>query len=240
MGHSLMMSKDKFWTEAQTLRAMVIFAYGLNMGSDQQVSGGPSWIGSAQFDVEAKEDQETVDKLTKMTPEDRTEVIRGMVRELLAERFKLKVHHESKELPIYAMTIAKGGVKMTPTPPEPPLAPNEDGTPRKERGGGIQMNGKGQLRGMNVGTSILANVLGRQPEIGGRMVIDKTGLTGRYDFKLKWTPDAGMNGAESAAADGANVSLFTAMTEELGLKLEATKDAVDTIVIDSAEMPTEN
>ena len=129
---------------------------------------------------------------------------------------------------------------MTPTPPEPPLAPNEDGTPRKPRGGGIRMDGKGQLEGTNVGTSILANVLGRQPEIGGRMVIDKTGLTGRYDFKLKWTPDAGMNGAESAAADGANVSLFTAMTEELGLKLEATKDAVDTIVIDSAEMPTEN
>ena len=240
MGHSLMMSKDKFWTEAQTLRAMVIFAYGLNMGSDQQVSGGPSWIGSAQFDVEAKEDQETVDKLTKMTPEDRTEVIRGMVRELLAERFKLKVHHESKELPVFTMTVAKGGVKMTPAPPEPPPTPNEDGTPRKPRGGGIRMDGKGQLDGTNVGTSILASVLGRQPEIGGRMVIDKTALTGRYDFKLKWTPDAGMNGAESGTADGVNVSLFTALQEELGLKLEATKDAVDTIVIDHIEMPSEN
>jgi uncharacterized protein (TIGR03435 family) len=240
-GHSLMMSKDKFETQAQTVRAMILFAYGLNAGSDQQVTGGPAWIGTAQWDVEAKEDPETVEKLTKLSQEDRVEAVRHMVQQLLADRFKLKVHHEMKELPVYSMTVAKGGVKMTPTPPEPPLPPNEDGTPRKPRGSGIRMSGKGELEGINAGPSILASVLGRQPEIGGRMVLDKTGLTGRYDFKLKWVSDAGMNGADSgAASDSLGVSLFTAMQEQLGLKLEATKDSVDTIVIDSAEMPTEN
>ena len=89
---------------------------------------------------------------------------------------------------------------------------------------------------------MLSNVLGMQPEIGGRMVIDKTGLKGTYDFMLKWTPDAGMGaGADAGAAtDTSGPSLFTALQEQLGLKLDATKGSVDTIVIDSVEMPSEN
>jgi uncharacterized protein (TIGR03435 family) len=98
------------------------------------------------------------------------------------------------------------------------------------------------MQGMNTTPELLANVLGSQPEIGGRMVLDKTGLTGRYDFVLKWTPDAGMSGAGDAGAspEASGPSLFTALQEQLGLKLDATKGSVDTIVIDSVEMPSDN
>jgi uncharacterized protein (TIGR03435 family) len=101
------------------------------------------------------------------------------------------------------------------------------------------------MKGMNTTPDLLANVLGSQPEIGGRMVLDKTGLTGKYDFMLRWTPDAGMGGAgdggaSPAAADASGPGLFTALQEQLGLRLDATRGAVDTIVIDSVEMPSEN
>lgn len=235
-GHSLMMSTDKFWTQAQTIRALVAFAYGYP--SEQQVSGGPGWVGSAQFDIEAKEDQETVERQKKMSRDARTDEVRAMVRELLAERFKLKVHHETKELPVYALSIAKGGLKITPLPTDAPEGPAADAAAKTpNRGSGIRMDGRGNMEGIKATTEIVAMVLGREPEVGGRLVQDKTGLTDKYDFKLHWTPDAGMNGdsTESAA-----VSLFTALQEQLGLKLESTKGAVDTIVIDAAQMPTEN
>ena len=163
-----------------------------------------------------------------------------MVQELLAERFKLKLHHETKELPMYAMTVVKSGVKMTPVAAVP--VPADGAAPAKPQGSGIRGMGRGQLQGMNTTPDLLANVLGSQPEIGGRMVLDKTGLTGKYDFMLKWTPDAGMAGAVDAGAvpESSGPSLFTALQEQLGLRLDATKGMVDTIVIDSVEMPSEN
>lgn len=237
-GHSLMMSTDKFETQAQTLKALVTFAY--EFASEQQVSGGPAWVGSAQFDIEAKEDQETVERQKKLSPDARTDEVRAMVRELLAERFKLKVHHETKELPVYALNIAKGGLKITSLPPETPEGPAVDAAAKTpNRGSGIRMDGRGNMEGINATTDIVARVLGREPEVGGRLVQDKTGLAGKYNFKMHWTPDSGMS-EHGAPFDSSGVSLFTALQEQLGLKLEATKGAVDVVVIDSVEMPTEN
>ena len=235
-GASLMISADKFETQNQTLKSILKFAY--NLGAEQQISGGPAWVGSAKFDIVAKEDAETVAAVNKLLKEQRGKPVRLMVQNLLAERFKLKVHHETKELPLYAMTVAKSGVKMTLAAVEPVAA---DGTTAR-RGSGISGRGRGQLQGMNTTPELLANVLGSQSEIGGRMVLDKTGLTGKYDFMLKWTPDAGMGGTGDAGAspEASGPSLFTALQEQLGLKLDATKGMVDTIVIDSVEMPSEN
>jgi len=235
-GASLMMSNDKFETQSQTLKAIIKFAYNLNFGAEQQISGGPAWVGSAKFDITAKEDAETVTALNKLPKEDRVDKFRVMVQALLAERFKLKVHHETRELPVYAMTVAKGGLKMTPVTND---AVGPDGAPR--RGSGIQRAGAGQMKGMNTTPDLLANVLGSQPEIGGRMVLDKTGLTGKYDFMLKWTPDSGMGAAgDAGATEAAGPGLFTALQEQLGLRLDPTKGMVDTIVIDAAEMTSEN
>jgi uncharacterized protein (TIGR03435 family) len=242
-GGSLMMSSDKFETESQTLIGILKFAYNLNMGGKQQISGGPEWVGSAKFDITAKEDAETVAALNKLPREERVEKFRVMVQELLAERFKLKVHHETKELPVYAMTVVKSGVKMTPVAAVP--VATDGAAPSRPLGSGIRRMGAGQMQGINTTPELLANVLGSQPEIGGRMVLDKTGLAGKYDFMLKWTPDAGMGGAgdggaSPAVADVSGPGLFTALQEQLGLKLDATKGMVNTIVIDSVEMPSEN
>ncbi len=237
-GGMLIVSQHDFQTEGQTLKSLIKFAYGLNFGGEQLISGGPSWIGSAKFDIFAKEDEETSAALQKLPNEQRNVQLQSMVRALLAERFKLKVHTEKKELPVYAMTMAKGGSKMTVSvPPAAGAAPPPPG----QGWSGIKRTGPGQMEGRNLDLQLLGNVLGMQPEIGGRMVIDKTGLTGKYSFLLKWTPDAGMGGGDAGApADASAPSLFTALQEELGLKLEATKAPVDTIVIDSVEMPTEN
>ena len=235
-GASLMMSTGKFSTENQSLKEIVKFAY--NVRANQQISGGPAWVGSSKFDITAKEDAETLAALDKLPKEQRVEPVRLMVQKLLEERFKLKVHHETRELPVYAMTVVKSGVKITPAAVEPVAA---DGTTAR-RGSGISGRGRGQLQGMNTPLEVLAIVLGSQPEIGGRMVLDKTGLTGKYDFILKWTPDAGMGGTGDAGAspEASGPSLFTALQEQLGLRLDATKGALDTIVIDSVEMPSEN
>ena len=155
--------------------------------------------------------------LQKLPKEQRAEPVRLMVQNLLAERFKLKVHHETKELPVYVMTVAKSGLKMTPAVVVPVAT---DGTaPARPMGSGIRRMGAGQMQGINTTPELLANVLGSQPEIGGRMVLDKTGLTGKYDFMLKWTPDAGMGGAgdAGASAEASGPGLFTALQEQLGL-----------------------
>jgi len=240
-GGMLGMNDDKFETEGQTLKSLIKFAYSLNMGADQQISGGPAWVDSAKFDIQAKEDPDTVAALKKLAGEQRVDTIRVMVRGLLADRFKLKVHPETRVLPVYELVVAKGGTKMTPSVETP--APADGSRPRGWQG--LQKEGRGQLEGRSAKVSMFTNVLAMQPEIGGRMVVDKSGLTGKYDFILKWTPDPSLGASPMAREGGvppdpSGPSLFTALQEELGLRLEATKAPVDTIVIDSAEMPSQN
>jgi uncharacterized protein (TIGR03435 family) len=227
----LMMTQGGFDTRNQSLLDLIKFAYGLNMGSNEQVSGGPKWLGSALFDIDAKEDEQTIAALKAMGRDERVEHIRMMVQALLAERFGLRVHHETKSLQVFALSVAKGGPKMTPAVDTPP----QEG--RKPKGSGVRGGPNGQLEGINVTMAIFGPVLGHEPEVGGRMVVDNTGLTGKYNFTLKWTPETGA-GSSDAAAPGPG--LFTALQEQLGLKLEATRAPVDTIVVDAAQMPGEN
>ena len=227
----LMMSQGGFETRNQTLLDLIKFAYGLNMGSNEQVSGGPKWMGSAMFDIDAKEDEQTIAAQKQMGREQRLEQIRLMVQTLLAERFGLKVHHETKPLQVFALTVAKGGPKMEPAVETPP----QEG--QKPRGSGIRGGRRGELEGINVTMPIFAPVLGHEPEVGGRMVVDNTGLSGKYNFTLKWMPETGAASPDSTAP---GPGLFTALQEQLGLKLEATRAPVDTIVVDAAHMPGEN
>ena len=135
---------------------------------------------------------------------------------------------------------------MTPAPDDPSAAqaPQPGSGPGKLMPHGIRLAGRGEIDGMGATAAMFSNVIGRQPEIGGRMVVDNTGLTGNYNFTLKWTPDlgGGASGPDGggAAPDPTGPSLFTAIQEQLGLKLDATKAPVDTLVIDSVEMPSGN
>jgi uncharacterized protein (TIGR03435 family) len=229
-----------------TVKDLIRVAYGIPYSSRDQISGGPVWIKSARFDVEAKAEQPLSAEVGNIPNHDRL-----MLQTLLASRFKLRIHHEAKELPIYALIVAKNGPKLMTSLEQPTSSSDKNPDvvfgaklppPQNESWRGTRLQKRGQIKAMRATTGMLVTFLQDQPEIGGRLVIDKTGLAGSYDFMLKWTPEVGMSGAGDAGAspDASGPSLFTALQEELGLKLDATKGWVDTIVVDSVEMPSEN
>ena len=192
------------------------------------ISGGPSWVDSTGFDIQAKVAPEDVPALKKLTAAQRG----LMLRKILAERFHLAVHIETKTLPVYDLVLAAGGPKFKPSAPDPAPSPDADPSDKPKPRGWISM-GDGMVKLQDMPLSGLANQLGYSLE---RIVIDKTGLTGKYDLSLKWTP---VNEPPSTDPDPPP-DIFTAVQEQLGLKLEPTKGPVQTLVIDHVEMPTEN
>jgi uncharacterized protein (TIGR03435 family) len=198
-----------------SLKALIMSAYSILR--DDQISGLPGWAGSAQFDVEAKMDEDAAASLAKLPQSEQSNQRRLMLQALLVDRFGLKVHHETRELPVYRLVIAKGGLKMQET------SANEIA--------GVSF-GRGQYTARGVPISGLVMILSAW---SGRLVVDKTGLTGHYDAKLQWTPDDAAGQSQDSGP-----SLFTAIQEQLGLKLESSKEPVDTIVVDHVEGPSEN
>jgi uncharacterized protein (TIGR03435 family) len=213
-----------------------------------QIVGGPSWLESDRYDIEAKPESGAPEDEPGKPPTDMRKQMdeqRLRLQSLLEDRCKLTIHRETKELPVYALVVAKDGpklkqaqVEMTPAGPK------------------MQMRmGFGQLTGQATPLSILAQTLSRQL---GRVVLDRTGLKGNYDFDLKWTPDAGQMGAMGGPPMGPGgpggpggrdmppppdpngPTVFTAVQEQLGLKLESQKGPVEVIVIDHVEKPSEN
>ncbi len=213
---------------------------------NDRLVGAPSWVASNRYDIEAKVAPEDAPKLDKLKAEDR----RAMLIPLLVERFNLKYHHDTRELPMYALVVAKGGPKLKASTPkaadEPPGSPFAGTPPKGIDARGRMMMSPGRIESQDTTLDMLAHLLA--PQLG-RTVVDKTGLTGRYDYTLQWTPDNApppMMGAKdgSAAAvpeaDTSGASLFTAIQEQLGLKLEADKGKVDVIVIDHIDLPSPN
>ncbi len=187
--------------------------------------GGPAWVGSEKWDVEAKAAPE-VDALVHVLKSDTAKDLkRSMVKTLLAERFKLAFHQETRELPIYALLVMKTGPKFEHA--------KTDGTSIGSGNSHIAIQGGDSV-------AILAAQLAR---VTGRVVLDKTGLAGRYDIALRWTPDNGLpdkiNGASSPEETN-GPSIFTAVQEQLGLRLDAQKGPVNVLVIDSVQPPTAN
>lgn len=245
---ALMMSPGKLMAKNQDAKELIKFAY--NCTSDDQLLGGPNWINSDRYDVDAKEDEALGEALRKLPPEQRATQVRQMVQSLLADRFHLKVTRQTRQLPVYALVLAKNGPKLTQSA-EPPAASDDSNPPgaKSFRGGGVMRMGNGQLSGKNAPIGVLVNVLSRQPEIGGRVIVDQTGLKGNYDWTLKWSPEhpgplygaeGGPGPANAAPPDPSGPSLLTALQEQLGLKLETQKGSVEVLVIDHIEKPTED
>jgi len=214
-----------------TPRALIQFAYKLK--SENQITDGPAWLDSKHYDIDAKVGEAQMADFNKASNGDRADELRLMLQSLLAERFNLKVSPQTKDLPVYALVVAKGGPKMTPTP-----KPGSAGD--KPHGQMIHMNGRGDLIATDVPVSLLADVLSRQPETAGRVVVDLSGLTGNYSWTLKWTPESGGGPSAGAAADEAAPSFFTAIQEQLGLKLESQKAPVAVLVVERMELPSVN
>lgn len=198
---------------------LLTFAYDLHA---RQITGGPSWLESERYDVTGQPVGQGQPTLTQM---------RAMIRQLITDRFKLAFHREQRELSVYAITVANGGPKMTKNDSNPNGLPN------------LIFRGLGVLPVTNATIGDLAGVL--QSAVLDRPVVDKTGLQGRYDYTLTWTPDetqfAGLGvRVPPPSADATAPGLFTAFQEQLGLKLESTKAPVDVIVIDRIDKPSEN
>jgi uncharacterized protein (TIGR03435 family) len=197
------------------LRLIMTVAYSV---TDRQIAGGPDWIATDPFDITAKAGRSCT-----------TDELHVMLQRLLEERFQLKVRHETRELPVWALVVDKGGPKLPPHDPgdldHPPL--------------GLGPNRRG-LAGPNVNINYFAFVLSRLLD---RNVIDRTGLTGYYDISLDFArdplPGPRLDGAEPVpAADSPNI--FTALREQLGLRLESSRGPVEFLVIEHAQKPSAN
>lgn len=199
------------------IRTLIILAYHIQ---DFQLSGGPPWIRTDRFDIAAKPPAGSPKSVTW-----------PMLQTLLADRCKLLVHRESRELPIYSLVVAKGGSKLQPLTRQPSQA---DGSAR---------NSPGTLTATGMTMEDLALSLSGMVR---REVTDHTGLTGRFDFKLEYTPDYALSSDDTGkpAPDAPQIPdrppLLMALEQQLGLKLEPGKAPVEVIVIDSIEKPTAN
>ena len=201
---------DRFSASNITLMDLMQWAYGM---PGKQILDGSGWLSSTRFDIQAKSD--IGDKLKGLTAQQGSELKRRMVQGLLADRFQLKVHQETRMLPAYDLVLAKGGSKLQPS----------QSNGKSVNGGGRYFDGEGLTM------EVIADQLSR---ISGRVVVDKTGLAGRFDLKLRWTPDDAVPGEADPP------TLFTAIQEELGLRLEPAKEPVPVLVVDHVDQPTPN
>lgn len=239
---------SRFVADNITMKDLIEFSYNIR---DFQLSGGPDWIGKEKFDVDGKVEDSLAERLRALSQEEQLKQERLMVQALLADRFKLAVSHETKELPIFTLVAAKGEPKLKAVAaPDPQSAVPFPGPPRpgdKVAPGGIMVSilpgNKMTIMGTAAPISKLANMLS---VMLGRYVDDRTGLKGSYNFLLSYTRDPSLDGgvvpgvSRDAAQNPGGTSLFTALKEQLGLKLKSTKGPVETIVIEHIEEPSAN
>jgi uncharacterized protein (TIGR03435 family) len=236
-------------------RGLMTFAYGVR---DFQISGGPGWATTDFWDMEARAEEGSIPPPTGPPDPNTPNPMAIRLQSLLEDRFQLKIHRETRDLPIYELSIAKGGLKMKSSEDQTPFRPPERGAPPPpslQPGGAMPRFSLRMGRGtMEAVAMAIPNIVQAFSSQLGRTIVDKTGLKGLYDLKLQWTPDGpalggpvgpggppGPGGPEAAPPiDPNGPSIFTAVQEQLGLKLESAKGPVEVLVIDSVQKPTEN
>lgn len=215
-----------------TLSQLIRFAYGQGLAYNLEIAGGPGWIDKDRYDVEGKAASQVA------LPERQV-----MLKTLLADRFGLKVHTGSKEVNVYALTVARSDGKLGPKVQhwdgtcQRGQAPLAAGNPKAPRCGAFLRPPGMEFEGVTM--EIVADFMSNPATNLGRPVVDKTGLTGEYTMQLEfqfWRPAP----AEAPAADEFSASLSTALREQWGLKLQSATGKVDVIVVDQASRPTEN
>jgi bla regulator protein blaR1 len=230
-----------FRATGATLKMLLTLAYDVR---EFQISGGPNWINSDRFDITARPELSVGPETAANDPRAMSDSQRKTMQEqmaqrlqaLFAERFQLAIHRETKEQQVYALLVGKNGPKVHET--------QDTSGPRQ----GMMRMSRGQVEGQGVSLDALVHALSNQL---GRPMIDRTGLTGHFDIKLEWTPDPGQSATPLGGAPPPGVeappppnpngpSLFTAIQEQLGLRLESQRGPVEMIVIDRVEKPSEN
>lgn len=247
---SQLIKPGRWEAKGATVRDLIAHAYAYGQPApslrDNQILGAPKWIDSKKYDIEAMVDRALVESEEKKLPfmEWRAQ-IQLMIQSMLADRFELKLTEESVQRPGYALVVAKGGPKMPQTeapPPEPSI--DAPVSPWAKPGRmGLAAPGNFNLHAFTLAD--FADRLTNLPELGGRPVFDRTGLSGTYDFVLSWAPSS-MGPIGTHQYDGApptepnGPSLFTALREQLGLKMVPAIGPVYTVVIQHIEEPTAN
>jgi bla regulator protein blaR1 len=218
-----------------TVKQLIQSAYGIK---GLQISGGPSWVGSDLFDISAKPEGPV-----------KPDQIQPMLQSLLAERFRLVIRRDTREMLVYALVTARNGPKLSEANESAPsiVDPGGRGSPAAGNRQPAMIIRRGLVRAQETNMYALAYQLSN---FLGRTVVDKTGLTGRYDLKLEWMPDENQiamfrtlgipEGNGAPAADSPWPSLFTALEEQLGLRLESQKGPVEIFVIERIERPSPN
>jgi uncharacterized protein (TIGR03435 family) len=209
----------RFWTANVSLKMLIGEAYGVQ---DYQVDGGPPWIDADRYDIEAK-----------YTGKADIVRSRAMIQALLADRFQLTIHRTQKEMQAYMLTLAKGGSKM-----KDAKDPECSASPVSPLCGGFRIRNRNDVTGESVSMQQLSDILA---QLLRTPVVDQTGLTKPVDLHVDWVPDGVSNSGEDATpASALGISLFTAMQNQLGLKLSPKKAPIDIVVIDRAEKATAN
>jgi len=209
---SMSMKGRQFVIVNRPVEGMLMFAYGMHK---REIVGLPEWAKTERWDVQGVPDVPGAPSLKQA---------QSLTRKLLEERFGLKVHRETQELAVYAITVAKGGERMARSAGDPNGTPDEN---ERSNGGQITM----RMTNMTMGEFA--------PDLGyflDRPSVDQTGLTGRYDFQMIWTADDSRVPTDGTAPPG----LFTAIQEQIGLKLEPVKTPVDVLVVDAVQRPSAN
>ena len=200
--------RGKLYGQNVTLKRCIIGAYSV---SPHQVVGGPDWLDSDRFEINAKSDQPAADDPLFMT----------MLQALLADRFKLALHRETRPMQVYVLEATKAGAKLDKAPS------SESGTNTTSTNTGVTIDAH------NIDMDSFAQKLARSVDLP---VVNRTGLDGIFNLKLSWTPER----ARSTDGTAAGPSIFSALQEQLGLRLRSDKTPVEVLVIDHAERPTEN
>ena len=225
-----------------TIKDYILNSYGISSLHQYQIEGGPAWISKDSYVIDGKIPDDLRVAMQKMTPEQQADQRSLLMQSLLADRFKLKVHFVTRQMPVYELSVAKSGLKIKEVPPLVPPVPGAAPPPPPTPGaalprGAVSMQTRDGVTVLNLRTArmrLLINMLWRDPEIAGRPIVDKTGFTGSFDVvNLQWV-------GLGAPSDAIGPSLPMALEEQLGLKLTATQGPVEVVVIDSIERPSPN
>lgn len=242
---------SEFRASNVTMKMLIATAYSVK---EFQIGGGPSWINSERWDVDAKVEDSLAEQLQKLPRQQQQAEQALMLRSLLLDRFALAVTRGTKEGTVLALVVAKGGPKLKEVaPPDPqaglgqlsaPVAPGQRSTPPPGQAL-MMMNGSTGLATIASNAVPIASLVNQLSQMVGQQVVDQTGLKGTYQYTLRFAPQGGLPGMPppqegEAAPDNNTASIFTALQEQLGLKLESTKGLVEMITIDHIGEPSPN
>jgi uncharacterized protein (TIGR03435 family) len=230
-----------FTSTNATVRDMIQEAY--NVKSANQIQGASGWMTTEKFDIEARMDDSEVALLATLSMEEKIRQVRLMLQSLLEERCGLKLSEGSRESSFFLLLPALGGPRLKPTQMVP-AGPSSNSPAHPAIGPRVLRKGPGKVEATGVSMGMLTDMISRQPELGadggftvGDLVVDKTGLSGMYDWALTWEPVVD-DQTRDAIGEAAGPSLFTALQEQLGLRLQRTKGQVEVLVIDHITRPS--